>query len=183
MVRAARAANASAPPPKLAMKRVLVLSISPAPSRSRGWGRWVQPYATFQVGGWAELASCVAAKVPPRQKNTTLVCGANALCVDPPRGSNLGTPGVAPGTFFPSGSSMGAALLSVSALKNVSGAHGASALETSHVPAEDSCGRVALPTRHLDRFVPSPPRYCGTSAPRQRESTRLLVPDRAQKQL
>jgi hypothetical protein len=77
MVRAARAANASAPPPKLAMKRVLVLSISPAPSRSRGWGRWVQPYATFQVGGWAELTSCVAAKVPPRQKNTTQV-GKNA---------------------------------------------------------------------------------------------------------
>ena len=60
------------PPPKLAMKRVLVLSISPTPSRSRGWGRWVQPYATFQVGGWAGLAYCVAANVPPGQKNTTL---------------------------------------------------------------------------------------------------------------
>jgi hypothetical protein len=62
-----------------------------------------------------------------------LVCGANALCVDPPRGSNLGTPGVAPDTVFPPDSSMGGTPLSVSTLNTVSGAHGASALETAHV--------------------------------------------------
>ena len=63
-----------------------------------------------------------------------LVCGANALCVDPPRGSNLGTPGVAPDTVFPPDSSMGTVPLSVSTLKTVSGAHGAGALETARVP-------------------------------------------------
>ena len=40
-------------------------------SPSRGWGGWVQPCATSQVGGRAGLRMCVAANVPPGHKNTT----------------------------------------------------------------------------------------------------------------
>ena len=54
----------------------------------------------------------------------------------------------------------------------------------AQVPKTVHCSRwCSLPPRHLDRFVPSPPRCCGTSAPRQRDSTRPIYSDRAQKQL